>query len=443
MTTKNQLDRRTFLRGTGVALSLPFLECMTANAAHSTGTETPKRFLALYVGHGLAITLDDKNPARDWSWYPRVIDGKMKFGKSMEGFNRHTDQTTVLYGLEHPRVIRSNGHGTADSFLTGSNIGDAVKSPSLDQVAAGVHGKKTRYSSLVLGNDAGLGTNGASRTLSYNQFGRPIPSSNDIRLLYDMMFNADPELQRSAKGQLASGKRLVDRVLQSHRNLKRRVGHSDSQKLEHYLDSVREVEKDIERMQAWSDTPKPIVSAEEMSLEATVKEPAAFIRTMYNLIYLAFRTDTTRYATYMLQSMGGGVWGNIPQALGLGKSHHGLAHDGIGRNPKGSGLAQYDKFQSELMTEFIQKLADTPEAGGTMLDNTLVYYGCSNSQSHVNKNYPLLLCGGKNLGLKHGQFHMLHKKKQPLSNLYVTLLNALDVPTEKFSDSTGSIADIV
>jgi hypothetical protein len=439
MNASQLVDRRTVLRGAGVSLCLPLLECMGADVM----ADPPKRFLALYVGHGFAITLNDDSPAREWSWYPRVVDGKLRFGKSMDGFNQFADQTTVLYGLEHPRVIRSNGHGTADSFLTGSNIGDAVKSPSIDQVAALVHGKKTRYPSLVLGNEGGLGIKGASKTLSYNRFGRPIPSTNDIRRLYDLMFNSDPALERNAKQRLASGQRLVDRVLESHRDLKRRLGHDDSQRLEHYLHSVRDVEKDIERMQDWSDRPKPDVSAEDLAFEATVKEPTAFIRAMYGLIYLAFQTDTTRYVTYMLQSMAGGAWNDIPQTLGLGGNHHSMAHAGIGKNPNGKGLAGYDKFQSELITEFIKKLADTPEAGGTMLDNTIVYYGTSNSRTHVNRDYPLLVCGGSNLGLKHGAFHMLNNENIPLSNLYVSLLRTLDVPVDSFSDSNGELDAVV
>ena len=441
MNTKTELNRRNFLRGAGVALALPWMESLQA-AVQKAAAAPPKRFLAVYVGHGFAITLADDHPARDWSWYPRVADGKMKFGKSMAGFNEFTDQTTVLFGLEHPRVIRSNGHGTADSFLTGSNIGDAVKHPSIDQVAAGVHGKKTRYPSLVLGNEGGLGTRGTSRTLSYNQFGRPIPSSNDLLRLYNNMFNSDPKLQLGNKRRLATGGRLVDRVLESHRDLKRKLGRADSEKLEHYLDSIRAVEKDIERMKSWSDTPKPNIDSSILALDATVKDPAAFIRTMYNLIYLAFQTDTTRYATYMLQSMGGGAWNDIPTTIGIGGNHHNLAHGGIGRKPDGSGLAKYDKFQGELLTEFIKKLAATPEANGTLLDNTLVYYGCSNSNTHNNSNYPLLLCGGKNFGLKRGKFHMLQDRKVPLNNLYVTMLNALDVPTQKFSDSTGALDDV-
>jgi hypothetical protein len=442
MNTKTQLDRRSFLRGTGVALCLPWMESLNVFGSPKAGAP-PKRFLAVYVGHGFAITLADDHPAREWSWYPRVVDGKMKFGKSMSGFNEFTDKTTVLYGLEHPRVIRSNGHGTAGSFLTGSNIGDAVKYPSVDQVAAGEHGKKTRYPSLVLGNEGGLGTKGTSRTLSYNQFGRPIPSSNDLLRLYNNMFNSDPKLQLGNKRRLATDGRLVDRVLESHRYLKRKLGRADSEKLEHYLHSIRDVEKDIERMESWSDTPKPNIDSSILALDATVKDPAAFIRTMYNLIFLAFQTDTTRYATYMLQSMGGGAWNDIPATIGIGGNHHNLAHGGIGRKPDGSGLAKYDKFQGELLTEFIKKLAATPEANGTLLDNTLVYYGCSNSATHINSNYPLLLCGGKNLGLRHGKFHILQDRKVPLNNLYVTLLNALDAPTQKFSDSTGTLDDVL
>jgi hypothetical protein len=401
-----------------------------------------KRFLALYVGHGFAITLNDNSPAREWSWYPRVVDGKMVFGKSMSGFNELADQTTVLHGLEHPRVVRSNGHGSADSFLTGSNIGDAVKSPSLDQLAAEMHGKKTRYPSLVLGNEGRLGIKGASRTLSYNRFGRAIPSTNDIRTLYDMMFNSDPGLLAGDRRKVATGKRLVDRVLESHTDLKRSLGSADSAKLDHDLHLVREVEKDIERLEAWSDKAKPKVPMTGISLEATVNEPAAFIRSMYNLIYLAFQTDSTRYATYMLQSMGGGVWDDMPRkALGLKGNHHGLAHGWNGNEAVGEGgLPHYDKFQGDLLAEFMQKLATTPEAGGSMLDNTLVYYGTSNSRTHVNRDYPLLLSGGKNMGLKHGGFHMLQAENAPLSNLYVTMLNCLDVPTDRFSDSTGELS---
>ena len=163
---------------------------------------------------------------------------------------------------------------------------------------------------------------------------------------------------------------------------------------------------------------------------------------MYNLIYLAFKTDSTRYATYMLQSMNSSKWDNIPIALGLGVTHHLLAHNAAKGAAQAVPLGKYDKFQGDLLAEFITKLANTPEGEGTMLDNTVVLYGSSNSQTHVNTNYPMMLVGGEKLGLKQGAFHDFGKKAPPLSNLYLTLIKALEVPAKQFSDSIGTIPAI-
>ncbi len=431
MAATNSIDRRTFLRGAGgVAMSLPLLECMANGKTPSQAADTPRRFLGLYIGHGVSI-------AGDWNFYPQVVDGKMTFSQSMRGFNDRSNETTVLYGLDHPACVLADGHTTAGPFLTGCHHESSVKPPSFEQIAAMTHGMKTRYPSLVLGNEGGMGSNSSSTTLSFNQFGRPIPASNDLRGLYDGLFNSDPRLKKKQQQKLVADRQRVDLILESYRDLKRRLGRADSQKLTHYLDAVRDVEKDIDRLEKWMDTPKPQISADGLSLSASVGDPAAFVRTMYSLIYLAFQSDSTRYATYMLLGMDGGAWNSI-----LGGNHHNMAH-------KGSGpvLGRYDQFHTDLLTGFIKKLADTPESGGTMLDHTIVYYGCSNSKTHVNRNYPLLLCGGKNLGLKHGKFHRFggnsENKKVPLTDLYLTLLNALDVPTDEYSDSTGSLSGII
>jgi len=433
MAKRMKIHRRTFLRGAGgVALSLPLLECMAADAE----AEVPKRFLGLYVGHGFALH-------GDWSWYPTLVDGQMHFGKSMEGFNPLAKRITVVKGLEHPGCVSAGGHQTGDSFLTGSHPNGAVKSPSFDQIASMAHGHKTRYPSLVLGNEGGMGSVGVSKTLSYNQFGNPIPASNDIRGLFDAMFNSDPQLQKGQRRRLASDKHRLDHVLESYRELERQLGRDDSRKLEQYLHALRDVEKEIQRMQRWVARPKPQVPTDGLALNASVQDPAAFIRTMYNLIYLAFKTDSTRYVTYMLQSMGGGKWGNISITLGLGVDHHLLAHNAVQGGEHMDKLGKYDKFQADLLAEFITKLADTPEGEGTMLDNTVVLYGSSNSQTHVNTDYPLMLVGGENLGLRHGTFHQLSDTTPPLSNMYLTLLNALDVPATRFSDSTSTFSQIM
>jgi hypothetical protein len=433
MAERMNLNRRTFLRGAGgVALSLPLLECMASDAE----SEMPKRLLALYVGHGFALH-------GDWGWYPTLVEGQMHFGKSMEVFNPLARRITVVQGLEHPQCVSAGGHSTADSFLTGSNPAAAVKSPSLDQIAAMTYGHKTRYPSLVLGNEGGLGGEGRSNTLSYNQFGRGIPSTNNLRGLYDAMFNSDPALQQKQRRRLGKDQRRVDRVLESYRDLKQQLGSEDSQRLEHYMHALRDVEKDIERLELWMHKTKPQVATDGLALDATVQSPASFIRTMYSLIYLAFKTDSTRFASYMLQSMNSSAWDNVPIQLGLGGTHHILAHNAAKGAEQSIPLGKYDKFQGDLLAEFVQKLADTPEPGGSMLDNTIVMYGSSNSQTHVNTDYPLMLVGGENLGLGHGTFHQLGDTAPPLSNMYLTLLNALDVPATQFSDSASTFSQIM
>ena len=257
------------------------------------------------------------------------------------------------------------------------------------------------------------------------------------------MFNSDPALQKKQQQRLSKDQRRLDRVLESYREIKRQLGNDDSRKLEYYMQALRDVEKEIERMERWAATPRPQVPADGLALNASVKDPAAFIRTMYNLIYLAFKTDSTRYATYMLQSMNSSKWDNIPIALGLGGTHHVLAHNAVQGGVHLEKLGKYDKFQADLLAEFITKLADTPEGEGTMLDNTVVLYGSSNSQTHVNTDYPLMLVGGEKLGFRQGALHDFGKKTPPLSNLYLTLLNALKVPATQFSDSSGTIPEIM
>ena len=437
------LNRRHFLYGTSASMLLPRLDIQADEALDSINS--PKRFLGLYVGHGLAVTRNDDHPARDWSWYPRIADGKMVFGKSTSAFQPLAKHLSVFYGLDHPQVNGSNGHSSADSFLTGSNPQAAVIHPSIDQVAAMTHGKKTRFNSLVLGNEGGLGIRGGSHTLSYNRSGRAMPSTNDLELLYNQLFNSDPKIMRAEKSLYARNGDLVDRVFDSAKRLQRRVGINDNRKIDSYLQSVREVETNIQRMKKWSETPKPHVDTTDLSLKATVNDPDVFIETMYNLIYLAFKTDSTRFATYMLQTMGSGVWESMPKtALGLGVGHHLLAHNaaGTGLNAM-QKLGTYDKFHADLLANFLNKLANTPEGNGSMLDNTMVLFGCSNSKTHVNRDYPLMLAGGENLGIRQGKFHEMKATGHSFSNLLLTCLQQLEVPAESFSDSTGVMQEIL
>ena len=212
------------------------------------------------------------------------------------------------------------------------------------------------------------------------------------------------------------------------------------------LESVRQIEQRVKRSQAWLEVPRPKLTDAEremLHLDADDDAPKELVQTMYDLIYLAFRTDSTRLASYQIGSMGDGSSnaGKFPRLLGFAGSLHGLAHGW--EKPGGSEkLGKWDRFMASQFGNFLERLRSTPEAGGTLLDHTIALYGSSNSETHNNTNYPLLLAGGNRLGLKHGRY-VKFEEKTPLSNLFVTVLDRLDVPVRKFADSAGEMSEIL
>ena len=164
---------------------------------------------------------------------------------------------------------------------------------------------------------------------------------------------------------------------------------------------------------------------------------------MYDLMFLGFQTDTTRVATYMIGQVAGATTlaNSFPACLGLSGNWHGLAH---GANKKGGyeNLGRFDQFLAEQLSYFLKRLKKTPDGDCSLLDRTLVFYGSSNSRTHNNNNYPLILAGGSELGIRQGQY-LQYSSKTPLSNLFVTMLNRLKVPTDSFADSTGDLTELI
>jgi hypothetical protein len=163
---------------------------------------------------------------------------------------------------------------------------------------------------------------------------------------------------------------------------------------------------------------------------------------MYDLIFLAFQTDSTRVATYMLGQVAGAttIANAFPACLGLQGNWHGLAH-GAGKGDGALKLGRFDQLLAQQLSRFIRRLNETQEYDGTLLDNTLVFYGSSNSKTHNNTNYPLILAGGKSMGFKHNQF-LKPGGNVPLANVFVTMLDAMGVPHDGFADSTGELSDL-
>ncbi len=436
------LDRRTFLKGIGAGLALPWMECMISKSVAATAAAaSPKRFCAVYIPFGVSLPERGSSLGK-WHWFPNGSGKDFTFNESLKPLEPVRDKLTVIGGLDHPNGRTMGGHDTADIFLTGAHLhgGNLTNSFSIDQMIAEAHNNATRYSSLTLSSDGGVGEPTRSTTLSFNRQGRPIPAMNSPMQIYARLFGAES----SGDAQLIQRQgHMLDRVLEHSKEINRKLGKHDQQKFEEYLDSVREVEKQTERAQAWLDIPKPKVDPETLKLNSTPDEPIDYIHTMFDLMALAFQTDSTRVATYMTGQMAGAqsVANAFPAAIGLKGNWHGLAHD-AGKANGAEELGRFDQFLAQQFARFLQKMDAMQEGDGSVLDRTAVLFGSSNSKTHNNKNYPLILAGGNKLGFKHGQY-LAYDQETPLSNLFVTTLNRVGVPTQSFADSTGELDGIV
>ncbi len=435
------IDRRNLLKASGITLALPWFETFGVAAA-----APPKRFCSIYFPYGVSLPKADSEEAK-WNWFPDDVGRDFQFNESLKCLTPQRDNITVLSGLSHPAVRSIGGHDSGDTFLTGKAINannGFQNSVSLDQYAAQVCGlgRDTRFPSLVLSNDGGVGMPTRANTLSYTAEGQPIPSLNRPAIVFERLFGLNHDsIEAQRQGLTRTGSHL-DFLMDEARSLHKRLGKNDQQKLDQYLTSVRQVEQDVERAAQWLDVPRPKVNAEGLSLDADENAPADLIRTMLDLIVLAFQTDSTRYATYQLGSMHGAISiaTKFSQLLGYGKSTHGLAH-GMKKPGGAEQLGRWDQFLAENLHYFLNKLDAIPEGGGSLLDHTLVYYGSSNSYTHNNTNYPLLLAGGKAMGYQHGQ-HLQYGKEKPLADLYLTMLHRLGAEAGSFADSSGEMTEV-
>lgn len=446
MTAKSwHLDRRSFLMGTGVSLGLPWLECMAATPVQGASVQ-PKRFCAMYFGFGVSLP-DEKGEHAKWRWFPNGEGRGFQFNESLKPLESQRDRLTVLGGLSHPHGRTMGAHDTGDTFLTGAlmNAKSLSNTVSLDQVIAEANVEKTRYASLVMSTDGGVGEPTRSSTLSYDHRGRPIPALNQPRQIFARFFGAGDADAVAERRLLGSQAAMLDRVLEDANSLRLRLGYQDREKFDEYLSSVRKIEQRVENAQRWLEIPVRELSDEErklLSLDSDDKAPLDYIRTMYDLMYLAFRTDCTRVATYQITNMAdaSSKAGKFPQLQGFKESLHSLAH-GWNKPGGAESLGLWDQFMAEQFGYFLQRMAEAPEENGSLLDNTVVLYGSSNSNTHNNNNYPLLLAGGSNLGLRHGRY-LKFGDEVPLANLFVSLLDCMGVTRDVFADSTGEISDL-
>ncbi|MBI24584.1 MAG: hypothetical protein CMN05_13500 [Roseibacillus sp.] len=439
-----QMNRRAMLRAAGITMALPWMESLMGAEVKSP----PRRFCSIYFPYGVSLPRQDGEYGQ-WNWFPKGSGRDFTFNKSLEVLEPFRDQVTILGGLSHPRVRRIGGHDSGDTFLTGEELSLAAtglrNSISLDQFMARRHrlGASTRFTSLTLSSDGGVGMPTRANTLSYSHTGQPIPSFNRPAIVFERLFGLKGDsIEAQRKGLTRAGSHL-DLLLDEAKSLHRKLGKADQGKLDQYLTSVREIEQDVERSAQWLNVTRPKVNAEGLDLDADNETPGKLIHTMLDLIALAFQTDSTRFVTYQLASMHGAISiaNKFPSLLGFNNNAHGLAH-GAGKGKGAENKGKWDRYQAECLAYLMKRLSELEEGEGSVLDNTCILYGSSNSKTHNNTNYPLILAGGKKMGYRHGQY-LTFDSKTPLANLFVTMQKRMGVKAESFADSTGNIDDLI
>ena len=463
-TSLAHLDRRRFLRGASIALTLPWFESLLSSAQSAEQPAPRKRLACFYMPDGVPMPLANDPAYQDWSWFPHGSGTKFTFTKCLEPLEPLRQDLTIVSGLSHPSARNIHGHSNADQFLTGAATGpagDYKNSISLDQVFAAHVGDQTRFASLVMSTDGGTGTPRGAHTMSFNSSGRAIPAEHRPKRIFDMLFvKSDSDAAR----RLALSQSALDDLLADAHALRQRLSQHDQRSLDEYLQAVRDTELKVEKAKRWLNIPLPQVNVDHLQLDITPEDPRVYLQTMFELIYLAFKTDSTRVATYQIGRENAiGVSDYLARAVGFNLTHQ-LTHNT--KEPGGwQNFGTYCRFLSEEYGRFASKLKATPEVGsaGNMLDNTLLLFGSASSAFHLSRNYPLILTGGKNLGFKHGQYlnyagahaaggawtggrepwqQESSHEDLPLSNLYLTLLHRLGVPSTTFSYSTTPLNTI-
>ena len=450
-----RMSRRQLLRGVGVSLALPLLDCMAApsSAAPNLPTPTkPKRSVFLYIPNGVNTL----------TWQIEQAGKEFAFSKPLQSLERHRADVTPISGLHHPLVLGKH-HNCDKVWLTGANVpgdGGAFRNTvSADQLMAEVQGQSTRFASLELAIEG--------HSLAWSRDGIQIPAERNTRTIFNMLFGVEKESQGEILRRLSRRGSILDVVAEDAQRVNKKLGTEDRSKLDEYLTAVRQVEVRTERAESWLNIPKPkIEPADEARL--TRKVELTRVREYYSLfnelMVLALRTDSTRVITCMICSESNG--GAIPD-IGISQARHGLSHHN-GDPEQLRRLTETDTFLVEQFSDLLDRLKSHQEEGRSLLDTTQVLWGSGMAygHSHGNANLPTLLAGGRALGYQHGQHVDFNLPKigqynvadanahyricsRPvdenarLSNLLLTMLQRVDVETEQFQDSLGTVSKVL
>lgn len=438
--TKKFIPRRTFIRGVGATFALPLLDAMVpaATALSKTPAMGPKRLGYVFMPMGC-----DQS-----RWTPRSEKSLDKLSPILDSLKDVKNDLTVFTNMEL-RPAYPGSHATSNSsFLSAARAkptesSDYYLGTTADQVAAKQIGQDTQLPSIELAMDimqiVGQCDNGYAcvyqNNLSWSSPTTPLPAEAHPRIVFENLFGegGTREERQEALKKRAS---LLDSIVADMNRMKRDLGPSDQAKVTDYLDAIREVERRIQKAESDSnDNPLP-------DLDRPVGVPASYAdhaRLMFDLQLLAYQGDITRIATFQIARETSNR--SYPE-IGVPDPHHPLSHHGDDPD-KIVRMSKINAFHVSLYAEYLEKLKNTPEGDGSLLDNSLILYGSGigNPNVHDHTNLPIIVAGGSSGGMK-GNRHIRYDKPTPLANLHLTLLDKVGVKIDSFGDSTGRIDEL-
>jgi hypothetical protein len=414
------LSRRTFLRSSGIAIALPFLDAMLpAHAAQKKiDAARPKRMLLIGRPLGMYAPF----------FFPEQTGRNYEPSRYLKQLLAHRDQFTVFSGMSHHYAA---GHFAEVGIFTGvrtENIrANGIRNTiSLDQEAASHVGGQTRFPSLVLGGG----------DVAWNRRGIRVPAQSRSTQVFRQLFvSGTPEEEARELRRIRDGQSILDDVRDQVKTINGKLNEVDRHRLDLYLSSVREAEQRLQQDESWGTTPKPKVDRTPPTTDFSGAQLLERSRQWYDIVQLALQTDSTRVISLWLSSQ------DRPEIDGVTIAHHDASHHG--QEPtKLEQLALIEEAELRVFGEFLEKMKQSTEGEQSLLDRTSVFYtsNLGNSSSHDNTNLPILLAGG---GFKHqGHVGFDRKNNMLLSNLYVRMLQQMGIEKETFGASTGVISEI-
>ena len=437
---KRALSRRTFLKGIHASLALPLLDAMVpaATALEKTAAKPIPRLGFVFIPMGTDHS----------RWTPPDVGKLGELTPILRPLEPVKDQVTAITNLDlqnsYPGThTTSNAGFLSAAFAKHTEGSDYYLGTTVDQIAASQIGQDTQLPSLELSMDlyqtVGQCNNGYAcvyaNNLSWSSPTTPLPSEAHPRIVFERLFGQGGSLEdrRAALRKRAS---LLDWVMEDLAQLKKDLGMADRVRIDNYLDSVREVERQIQRAEAGvKDNPLP-------DLDRPTGVPAAYAdhaKLMFDLQVLALQGDITRVITFQLARE---LSTRTYPEVGVPDPHHPLSHHG--NDPeKIARMAKINEFHVSLFAGFLEKLKATPDGNGSLLDNSVYLYGSGmgNPSTHDHDNLPILVAGGAACGMNGGR-HINYKDGTPLANLHLTLLDRVGVFQDSFADSNGKIEEL-